>query len=67
MDSIFLTRADLKKRGIHISNTTMLRLEAKGELPKRRYLTPITVVWNRAEIDEFAARLFENNDGNEDC
>jgi predicted DNA-binding transcriptional regulator AlpA len=60
MNQIFLTRADLKQRGITISNTTMLRREAQGEFPKRRYLTPRTVIWNCAEIDEFLASLFEN-------
>lgn len=44
MDSIFLTRADLKKRGITVSNTTLLRREAQGEFPKRTYLTPKTAL-----------------------
>lgn len=48
MDRIFLTRADLKQRGITISNSTLLRREAKGEFPKRTYLTQKTVMrWCR--------------------
>lgn len=62
MDRIFLTRADLKQRGITISNTTLLRREAQGAFPKRTYLTPNTVIWNRAEVDEFLADLFVNRD-----
>lgn len=57
MNRIFLTRADLKQRGIMISNSTLLRREAQGEFPKRRYLTPRTVIWDCAEIDEFLASL----------
>lgn len=60
MERIFLTRADLKQRGIMISNSTLLRREAQGQFPKRTYLTPNTVIWNRAEIDEFLEALFEN-------
>jgi predicted DNA-binding transcriptional regulator AlpA len=62
MDRIFLTRADLKQRGITISNSTLLRREAKGEFPKRTYLTQKTVIWNRAEIDEFLEGLFERRE-----
>ncbi|KMS63858.1 regulatory protein [Sphingobium baderi LL03] len=45
-----------------ISNSTLLRREAKGEFPKRTYLTQKTVIWNRAEIDEFLEGLFERRD-----
>lgn len=62
MNQIFLTRADLKQLGITISNSTLLRREAKGEFPKRTYLTQKTVIWNRAEIDEFLLSLFENRE-----
>jgi predicted DNA-binding transcriptional regulator AlpA len=58
MERILLTRADLKKLGIAVSNSTMLRMEAKGQLPKRRYLTSQTVVWDRGEIEAFLAGLF---------
>ena len=63
---VLLTRADLLERGIKISRSTMLRMEAQGKFPKRRYLTPRTVVWNREEIDEFLARLCENSAEQED-
>lgn len=63
---VLLTRADLREHGIRISNSTLLRMEAKGKFPKRRYLTPHTVVWHRKEIDEFLARLCENSAEQED-
>jgi hypothetical protein len=40
MDSIFLTRADLKKRGITISNTTLLRREASVRLNRCSRIFP---------------------------
>jgi predicted DNA-binding transcriptional regulator AlpA len=62
---VLLTRADLREHGIRISNSTLLRMEAKGKFPKRRYLTPHTVVWHREEIDEFLSSLFTNNEEQE--
>lgn len=64
---VLLTRADLRERGIRISNSTMLRMEAKGRFPKRRYLTPKTVVWKLEEIDEFLARLLADREDRERC
>lgn len=58
---VLLTRADLQERGIKISRSTMLRMEAQGKFPRRRYLTPRTVVWNREEIDDFLAGLFRDD------
>lgn len=57
MSHTLLTLVDLRKRGIKLSNTTMLRMEAKEAFPKRRYLTPRTVVWCQTEIDAFLAEL----------
>lgn len=57
---VLLTRADLQELGIRISRSTMLRMEAQGKFPKRRYLTPRTVVWHRDEIERFLVCLFEN-------
>ena len=62
---VLLTRADLQERGIKISRSTMLRMEAQGKFPKRRYLTPHTVVWHREEINEFLSSLFTNNEEQE--
>ena len=48
---VLLTRADLQERGIKISRSTMLRMEAQGKFPKRRYLTPrlSRKFWAKAE------------------
>lgn len=59
---VLLTRADLKELGIKISNSTMLRMEAQGKMPKRRYLTPRTVAWSRNEIEEFLASLLQTDE-----
>lgn len=59
---VLLTRADLKQLGIKISNSTMLRMEAQGKMPKRRYLTPCTVVWSRNEIEAFLACLLQTDE-----
>lgn len=59
---VLLTRADLKQLGIKISNSTMLRMEAQGKMPKRRYLTPRTVAWSRNEMEEFLARLLQTEE-----
>lgn len=60
-DKPLLRHRDLVQRGINISNTTLLRREAQGAFPKRIYLTPRTVVWARAQIDEFLARLIQKD------
>ena len=46
-----LTRPELNGRGIRLSNTQLLRLEAAGQFPRRIYLTPARVVWYVHEID----------------
>lgn len=64
---VLLTRADLREHGIRISNSTLLRMEAKGKFPRRRYLTARTVVWHADEIDKFLACLPQNSAEQEDC
>jgi prophage regulatory protein len=59
MNPYVYDRLDLRRRGIKISNSTQLRMEAEGRFPKRRYLSPHTVVWLAADIDDFLARLAE--------
>lgn len=53
-------RADLRRRGIKISNSTLLRLEAANRFPARvRIGGPDgrTVCWIAEEIDEYLERL----------
>jgi len=48
-----LTRNDLKRLGISLSNTQLIRLERDGRFPRRVYLTPARVVWLESEILEW--------------
>ncbi|MBB4641480.1 helix-turn-helix transcriptional regulator [Rhizorhapis suberifaciens] len=47
---ILLTRDDLPRLGIRISNSTMLRLEAAGKFPKRLRIGDHSVAWLASEI-----------------
>lgn len=55
-DRLVLTREDLARLGIKISNTTLLRLEASGSFPKRLRIGN-TVTWLAAEVREHIDRL----------
>lgn len=57
MEKYLYDRNDLFRRGIKLSNTTMLRMEASGFFPARRYLTPRTVCWPAEEVDAYLAYL----------
>ena len=52
----FLSRNDLKAKGIHYSNVHLLRLENDGKFPRRIYLSPARVAWIESEIDDYIAR-----------
>lgn len=47
------TRADLKRMGITLSNTTLLRLEARGRFPRRLRIGGTTVAWLMSEIEDW--------------
>lgn len=47
---IVLTREDLARLGINISNSTMLRLEAVGRFPKRIRIGDQSVAWFANEV-----------------
>ena len=47
---LLLTRGDLPRLGLNLSNTTLLRLEAAGQFPKRVRLGPHSVAWLASEI-----------------
>ena len=49
------TRADLKRLGITVSNTTLLRWEARGRFPRRARPGGTTVVWFMSEIEDWLA------------
>lgn len=49
------TRADLKRLGITVSNTTLLRWEARGRFPRRARPGGTTVAWFMSEIEDWLA------------
>jgi predicted DNA-binding transcriptional regulator AlpA len=49
------TRADLKRVGINVSNTTLLRWEARGRFPRRIRMAGTSVAWFMCELDDWLA------------
>lgn len=47
------TRADLKRLGIRVSNTTLLRWEARGRFPRRIRMAGTSVAWLLSEIEDW--------------
>lgn len=56
-DKLLLTRGDLPRLGITISNSTLLRLEANGRFPKRVRIADHSVAWLNSEIQDYIAGL----------
>ena len=48
-------RADLKRLGINVSNTTLLRWEAHGRFPRRIRMAGTSVAWFLSEIEDWLA------------
>lgn len=46
-----LTRHDLKRMGVKVSNTSLLRWEALGRFPRRIRMAGTSVAWLATEID----------------
>ena len=57
LDRLLLCRADLRRRGIKISDSTIARLEKKGAFPRRVRVSTNSVAWMAAEIDAYIADL----------
>lgn len=57
MEQLLYDRRDLRRRGIKISNSTLLRLEAAGRFPKRVRIGAHSVAWLASEIDRHIRRL----------
>ncbi|WP_282129717.1 helix-turn-helix transcriptional regulator [Roseobacter litoralis] len=53
------TRADLKRLGIIVSNSTLLRWEARGRFPRRVRLAGTSVAWLLKEIEQWLAERAE--------
>lgn len=60
---LLLTRGDLPKLGIKLSNSTLLRLEAAGRFPRRVRLGGHSVAWVAAEIQEYVRSLADERGG----
>lgn len=58
-DSVLLNTADLRSLGVRVSNTTLLRWEAKGRFPRRIRLAGTSIAWIKSEIDEWLAQRAE--------
>ncbi|MDX8353956.1 helix-turn-helix transcriptional regulator [Cognatiyoonia sp. IB215182] len=53
------TRADLKRMGITLSNTTLLRLEARGRFPRRIRIGGTSVAWLMSELNVWLSERAE--------
>ena len=53
------TRDDLKRMGIHVSRTTLLRWENHGRFPRRIRMGGTTVAWFMSEVQAWLAERSE--------
>lgn len=60
---VLYTRVDLRRLGVSISNSTLLRLEAAGKWPKRVHIGDHSVAWLRDEVDAHIAQLADQRGG----
>lgn len=58
-NKMLVTREDLKRMGINVSNTTKLRWEAQGRFPRRIRMGGTTVAWLMSEIEDWLAERAE--------
>lgn len=56
---ILFLRADLRRLGISVSNSTLLRWEAAGRFPRRIRMGGTSVAWLSSEIDAWIAERTE--------
>jgi predicted DNA-binding transcriptional regulator AlpA len=64
MNPYLYDRVDLRRRGIKLSNSTLLRLEARAAFPARLRIGR-TVYWSAREIDEYVDQLGQSRGGEE--
>lgn len=63
MNPIIYDRSDLRRRGIKLSNSTLLRLEAAGRFPRRVRVGAHSVAWIATEIDGHIDDLAQAREG----
>jgi predicted DNA-binding transcriptional regulator AlpA len=56
---LLYTRADLKRLGITVSNTSLLRWESVGRFPRRIRMAGTSVAWIAAEVTAWLAARAE--------
>jgi prophage regulatory protein len=56
-DVVLLDLVALRRRGIHVSKSTLARLEEKGKFPKRVRIGDHSVAWLKTEIDAYIEAL----------
>ncbi|MBO6676586.1 MAG: AlpA family phage regulatory protein [Rhizobiales bacterium] len=50
-EQLVLNRADLKRLGIRVSNSSLLRWEHAGRFPLRLRMAGTSVAWLKSEVD----------------
>lgn len=56
-NKILLTRSDLPRLGLNLSPSTLLRLEAAGQFPKRVRIGAHSVAWLASEVQSHIQAL----------
>jgi prophage regulatory protein len=62
MNQLIYDRSDLRRRGIKVSNSTLLRLEAADRFPKRLRIGHHTVAWLASEVDAHIQTLADERE-----
>lgn len=52
-ERIILTRGDLTRLGITVSNSSLLRWEYAGRFPRRIRMAGTSVAWLKSEVDRW--------------
>jgi predicted DNA-binding transcriptional regulator AlpA len=53
------TRDDLKRMGINVSNTSLLRWEKQGRFPRRIRMAGTSVAWFVSDLEDWLAERAE--------
>jgi len=60
---LLFTRQDLRRLGINLSNSTLLRMEASGHFPRRVRLGAHSVAWMADEVAKHIDQLARARSG----
>jgi predicted DNA-binding transcriptional regulator AlpA len=59
LDRVLLGRVELRRLGIVVSNTTLLRWEQRGRFPRRIRMAGTSVAWLASEVFAWLAERAE--------